>query len=579
MNRTTLPQATRPGCGPRGLSFRRARAWGAAALLGLASACDGSGPGMAPREVEAVGGASGSSAMPPPLLDPGRKEPHRLSSNEYNATVQDVLGTKLQPAGANWRGGELGGFDNMASVLSVDEAQYERYFETAQSLATDTMATDEQRARFMPCALKDPACVRSSIAAAGLRLFRRPLDEQDLAGYERVYQAARSLGDNEQTAFTLSLRALLSSAPFVYRIEFDEQPDSRSAHPLSGFELLSRLSYFLWNSAPDDDLLRAAGEGGLSDPSKLTSVVDRMLDDPKSQRFVASFVGQWLGARQVMSHPTLSRFYQWTPSVARAASDEMFAYFADFLRTERSWLEFPLADFNYANRALAQFYGIPNDLGDSAPPARFEFLADQRAGFFGLAGFLAVSSFDRRTSPSKRGHWIARTLLCADPPPAPPNVPELDSRAEDTSKLNVRERLERHRAQPPCAGCHALFDPYGLALEEYDSIGLYRSNYEDGTAVDATATLPASAAHPDGLGIRGLDGLARAVADDPRFTRCLALKLLTYGLGRVVKASDEPFLQAAQEEWLAPGQTASIRRLIQALVTTEAFRFRRGGAP
>jgi hypothetical protein len=532
----------------------------------LGAACDATGVPAKPSDPDPYAGP-----------DSGSKELHRLSSSEYNATVQDVLGTKLEPATAHWRGGELGGFDNMASVLGVDEAQYDRYFEAARALAVELMATESQRGRFVPCALSAPDCVRSSIEAAGLRVFRRPLEASELETYERVYETARGLGDDEADAFTLSLRALLSSAEFLYRIELDPEPDAPDVHPLSAFELASRLSYFLWGSAPDDALLQSAAAGELASPTQLEAIVDRLLDDPKSERLVASFAGQWLGARQVLAHPTLPRLYEWTPDVARAAGQEMVLYFAEFLRSDRSWLEFPLADFNYADGALAKFYGIPTDLRDSGPLERFEFHDDRRAGFFGLAGFLAISSFDRRTSPSKRGDWIARNLLCAELPKPPPNVPQLDSEDEDTSALNVRQRLERHRADQACASCHALFDPYGLALEEYGPIGLYRSSYEDGTAVDTKTTLPASAAYPDGLNIEGLDGLARAVADDPRFGQCLATKLLTYGLGRVVTQNDEPHMQAALGTWLAPGQTPSIRRLLHALVATSAFRLRRGG--
>jgi hypothetical protein len=167
--------------------------------------------------------------------------------------------------------------------------------------------------------------------------------------------------------------------------------------------------------------------------------------------------------------------------------------------------------------------------------------------------------------------------LCAELPKIPPNIPPLDDDTDDTSTLNVRQRLEQHRADPGCASCHALFDPYGLALEQFGPIGLYRSSYEDGTAVDATTTLPPSDTHPEGQNIEGLDGLARAVADDPRLGRCVATKLLSYGLGRLTTPSDEPHVQAALGSWLAPGQTPSIRRLIQALVATRAFRLRRGG--
>ena len=196
--------------------------------------------------------------------------------------------------------------------------------------------------------------------------------------------------------------------------------------------------------------------------------------------------------------------------------------------------------------------------------------------FFGLAGFLALSSFDRRTSPSLRGRWIASNLLCNGPPDPPPDVPKLEAGGIDLSERNVRQILEQHSQQPGCAGCHALFDPYGLALEEYDAIGHYRTTYADGTPVDASAVLPASDAQPDGISFTGLEGLAAVVAADPQFGNCLAEKLLTYGLGRPVAPSDQPYLEQARREWLAPDQIPSIRRLIHSLVSTEAFRFRRG---
>jgi hypothetical protein len=511
-------------------------------------------------------------------LDPGRKDMHRLNTFEYNATVADVLGTKLQPGTGNWRGGELAGFDNMASVLGVDEAQYDRYFNAAKGLAAEVLAADELRARFLSCDVSESACVRATIETAGLRLFRRPLAPDELATYERVHATALGLGDAPLAALELTFQALLSSAEFIYRIELDPDPQSTEAHPLDSFELASRLSYFLWSSAPDDTLLRAAADDSLKDPATLAKVVDRMLDgiagdieDPRSGRFITQFAGQWLGARRVLAHPVAPELYLWNEDVARAAGDEMLLYFSEFVRTERSWLEFPLADVNYVNDWLALFYGMPS----AQATTRVEYKGDQRAGFFGLAGFLALSSFDRRTSPSLRGRWIASNLLCDSPPDPPPNVPKLDE-GTDPSKLDVRQTLEQHSQDPHCAGCHAQFDPYGLALEEYDAIGQYRTTYADGTPVVASAILPASEAHPDGLPIVGLAGLASAVAEDPQFGKCLAEKLLTYGLGRPVGASDQPYLEQALREWLAPDQSPSIRRLIRSLVLTEAFRFRRG---
>lgn len=497
---------------------------------------------------------------------------HRLNTVEYNATVADVLGTTLQPATANWRGGELGGFDNMASVLGVDEAQYDRYFRAAQTLATEVFASDALRARFVSCDLGAPGCVRTSLEKTGLRLFRRPLDSEELTTFERVYDSAIALGDPPVAAFELVFQSLLSSAEFLYRIELDQDPQSTEPHPLSAFELASRLSYFLWSSAPDEDLLRVAADGSLLDPATLSAVVDRMLADTKSERFVSNFAGQWLGARQVVSHPVDTTKYGWDPHLSRAAADEILLFFSEFLRSDRSWFEFPTADFNYVNDWLAAHYGMPTP---AVFPARVEFTEDARVGFLGLAGFLAITSYDRRTSPSLRGSWIAGNLLCMAPPDPPPNVPKLEDDGSDSSALSVRELLEKHRESDECAGCHSLFDPYGLALEEYDAIGKYRSAYADGTPVDATAVLE-SDEHPEGLSFTGLEGLAEVVGSDPQFGKCLVQKLLTYGLGRPVTPTDAPYVEQAFRDWSATQEVPSIHRLIRTLVLSDVFRLRRG---
>ncbi len=519
-----------------------------------------------------LGGSStgGGSA---PVLDPGRKELHRLNTVEYNATVADVLGTTLQPANGNWRGGELAGFDNIASVLGLDEAQYERYFNAAGAIAADVLADDQLRARFVSCELNDPSCVRASIETAGLKLFRRPLAAEEVAAYQRVHDTALGLGDTPSIAFELAFQALLSSAEFLYRIELDPEPQSSEAHPLSAFELAQRLSYFLWSSAPDDTLLALAANGSLLDPAALSASVERMLADPKSERFVANFAGQWLGAREVLSHPVDERPFDWSPQVAVAAGDEMLRFFSEFLRTERSWFEFPEADINYVDSWLANLYGMPRP---TTALERVEYEDDRRAGFFGLAGFLALTSFDRRTSPSLRGRWIAANILCKPPDDPPADVPELERGGVDTSVLSVRQILEQHSQIPACAGCHALFDPYGLALEEYDAIGQYRSAYADGTKVDASALLTTSEEYPEGLAFTGLRGLAHVIATDPQFGKCFAEKLLTYGLGRTITPADRPYLEQAQLSWTAPGEVPSIRRLIHTLVSSEPFRFRRG---
>ncbi|HVY30789.1 MAG TPA: DUF1588 domain-containing protein [Polyangiaceae bacterium] len=505
---------------------------------------------------------------------------HRLNSTEYNATVRDTLGTRLQPASSSWRGGELGGFDNIASQLGVDEAQYDRYFRAAQALATDVMASDSLRAAFIDCDLAHAPCVEASLRRVGRRLFRRPLEPDELESYRRVYDAALALGDDATSAFQLTLVAVLSSVQFLYRIELDPLPEAAETHSLSSYELASRLSYFLWSSAPDEALLDAAADGSLLQDDGLAAAVERMLGpadvgdigaagDAKAWRFVESFAGQWLGERQVPSHASPA----WSAREARAAAQEMLYYFNDFLQSERSWLEFPTADFNYVNGELPFLYDMPvPDVFGSPPPddwtsteqfRRVQDAQDQRAGFFGLAGFLALTSFDRRTSPSKRGKWIAGNMLCAEPPPPAQVLPSLETEASNApglSPLAVRQRLEEHRKNPACASCHALFDPYGLAIEHFDPIGRYRDNYDDGSPIDAV----------------GLAEISQQVAEDPRFAPCLAHKLLTYALGHVVSDADEQLLAPIVDTWLAPDQAPSLRRLIRTIVASKAFRYRRG---
>lgn len=530
-----------------------------------------------PAVISCSGGVPPDDASPTSTaaLVPVQSGLHRLNTVEYNATVRDVLGTTLQPASASWRGGEIAGFDNIASQLGVDEAQYDRYFRAAQLLAADVMAGGDLRARLISCDLGKAECLETSLRGVGLRLFRRPLQPVELESYRRVNDAALALGDDAASAFGLALQAMLASPQFLYRVERDPGPNREAVHSLDGYELASRLSYFLWSSAPDDALLQAAADGSLLKAGGLTAAVDRLLDEGddlppdgmKSWRFVASFAGQWLGQRQVSSHASPA----WSSREAAAAAQEMLLFFDEFLRTERSWLEFPTADFNYVNGELPFLYDmpVPDVFGAPAPDdwmstelfRRVEYVDDQRAGFFGLAGFLALTSFDRRTSPSKRGKWIAGNLLCAEPPPPAQALPMLETDAADEvglSTLDVRQRLEEHRNNPACSSCHALFDPYGLALEQFDPIGRYRETYPDGSPIDASVDLPSQ------------------IAADPRFPSCLASKLFTYGLGRVPTESDTVALQNIRDSWLGSGREPSLRRLIHALASSEAFRFRRG---
>ena len=501
---------------------------------------------------------------------PGASLMHRLNTAEYNATVADVLGTKLQPANANWRGGEIDGFDNIASVLGVDDDQYGLYVDAAQALAEDVFASPTLQAKVLTCTTTDDlACVKTIITQTGLRVFRRPVVDAEFTAYTKVYTTARANGQDHTGSVKHVLWSMLASAQFLYRMEFDNGVATK--HPITGYELASRLSYFLWSSAPDDAML-AAGDT-LNTDAAINSTVDRMLADPtKSARFVTNFAGQWLGARNVIAHPVDKTLYAaWTPDVANAAAAEIYAYFDEFLRKDIQWTDFLKLDVNFVNQPLAAFYGMPAVTGTASQ--RTVFTGDKRQGFLGLVGFLANSSVAARSSPTLRGKWMLVNLMCAPPPSPPANVPKLEATNAHPESTNVRTVLEAHRAAPNCAVCHSLMDPFGLALEQYDGVGQYRTSYPDMSVIDPSTSLPPSSSFPNGITFSGLDGAENAVGTDPRFKACIAQKLYTYGLGRSLSADDVANAAVVSKAW-QDGGDLSVNKLIHGLALADAFRNR-----
>jgi len=457
----------------RWFSTLRGRVFGtaaAASVLGLSlcsTACtgilDGSGSSAAPGmpnggtgTIGTIPGGGGSATVGggSSAMASGYKAIHRLNSNEYNATVKDVLGTTLTPANGSWPVYELNGFDNMADVQIVDQDQYQRYFDASSAIAADVFAQPAFKTKYITCATSDDACVSGIIGNLGLHLFLRPLKPTEVTNYKTVYTAAQGQGEAHEGALKYVLSALLSSSEFLYRMEFDPNPNSAEKHPLSAYELATRLSYFLWSTAPDDALLAAAADSSISKDETLKSTVDRLLGNAANQaRFVQNFYGQWLGGRRVAEHAVAPDVYTaWNPALADSLAQEMYAYFADFLNTDRSWLEFLTADENFVDGPLATLYGMP------APPAgtrqKVSVTTDKRVGFLGLAGFLAQSSLDRRTSPTLRGRWIMINLLCTQPPSPPKDVPNRGGGR--CHRLVEGQRARRAREAPRQPGLRQL---------------------------------------------------------------------------------------------------------------------------
>lgn len=543
--------------------------------LGCTGKLEGPGENGAPGPAE-PGAGSGPGVTPPSGVDPGRVGIHRLNNTEYDNTVRDLLGTATTPA-ATFLAEEGNHFDNTASALGMTSAQYEKYLAAATDLMVEALASPANAARFMTCvpaAAADP-CARQIIETFGLQIYRRPLEAAEVDRALDVYNADLARGNSGTEAVGQALTAMLASANFLYRVEIDPNPTSTASHALSGYELASRLSYLHWSSMPDAALFDAAKNGQLAQPAALEAAVDRLLADAKSNAFVESFAGQWLDIRSLLTHSVSPGvFPTYTTALVDAVIAEGQLWFQDFLNQDRPLHEWFSADFNYVNDALAQHYGIPAP-GTGEQLTRVTVTSDRRAGFLGLASFLTHTSVPSRTAPSDRGAWVLSELLCDAPPPPPAMVAELEASAapDDMSEEgaeNVRERLERHRSDPACSGCHQLFDPIGLGLERYDGIGRYRETYGNGDVIAPEGVMP------DGTPFAGPEELGAILGRDPRFSACVASKMYIYALGREIEAIDTAPMQTLQSRWAARGLT--LKNLMKEIVLSDAFRFRHGEA-
>jgi hypothetical protein len=503
-----------------------------------------------------------SAASMPVGVDVGTKVIHRLSNTQYDNTIRDLLGTELR-FGDSFVHEEAEGFDNIAASLSMSPRQVDDYFRAAEELAADVFANPSLRERILTCTpdLGDSSCAKTVIETFGRRAFRRPLTEVESSRLLGQYESAVSLGEDATAALQHVVHVILASPQFLYRIEFDPNPADATVHPLDGYELASRLSYALWGSTPDDTLLGLAEAGTLLAPQTLEAEVDRMLEDERSETLVTDFAAQWLGSNRLAEHSSSLTIYPtWSPQLALSMQQEMELYFSEFLREDRSYDELLTADFNFVDASLAELYGV------AAPPQgsfqRIEITDDSRRGLLGLAGFLTHTSRETRSSPIIRGRWVLDALLC-QPLTVPPGlvVQPLPEPTEDDTPTTVRELMDQHRADPACAGCHNLIDPIGLALENFDGIGRYRDEYENGRSIDTAGTLP------DGTLVNSLESLSAAVTADERFVACAARKFNIYALGRSI--SDEGYLGQILYQW-RQGEL-SLRNLIKQTIVSDTF--------
>ncbi|HEX3745918.1 MAG TPA: DUF1592 domain-containing protein [Bryobacteraceae bacterium] len=410
-------------------------------------------------------------------------------------------------------------------------------------------------------------CAHTILSKLAVRAFRRPVSEADIAPLLAFYHRGRAEGDFDN-GIERALTAMLVSPDFLFRVEHDPKGAAPgTVYRISDLELASRLSFFLWSSIPDRQLMQVAQEGKLKDPVVLRQQVQRMLDDPKSQALVDNFAGQWLYLRKLqLSRPDPDAFPEFDDSLRQAFRTETSLFFQDVLRQDRSVMDLIDANYTFLNQRLAQHYGIPNVYG---PQFRKVVLTDpNRGGLLGQGSILTVTSYPNRTSVVQRGKWILETLLGTPPPPPPAVVPELVPHGKDGRQLTMREQMVQHRADPVCASCHSRMDPLGFALENYDGVGRWR-NKDAGNVIDASGQLP------DGTTFVGPAGLKKLLVtkDRDEFINTATEKLLLYALGRGLEYYDQPAVRAISRE--AAKDDYRMSAIITAIVQSTPFQMRR----
>jgi hypothetical protein len=418
--------------------------------------------------------------------------------------------------------------------------------------------------------VEEEACAERILAQLARRVYRRPVADEDLQGPMEFFRRGRADGGFD-AGIEAALGALLVSPQFLFRIERDP-PDvpPGTAYPVSQFELASRLSFFLWSSVPDDELLDLAEAGKLSSPDVLEKQVMRMLADERARSLAENFAGQWLYLRNLDSIvPDMRLFPDFDDNLRHAMRRESELFFESVVREDRSALDLIRADYTYLNERLARHYGIPHVYGSRfrrVPLDQDELPASHRGGLLRQGSILMVTSYATRTSPVLRGQWVLKNLLGAPPPPPPENVPALEDN-NVAALLSVRERLLQHRANAACAACHDQIDPPGFALENFDAVGRWRE-MEAGLPIDASGGML------DGREFNGVAGLEQALLDRPElFVRTLTEKLLTFALGRKLEYYDAPAVRKIVAE--ARKDDYCFSRLIVGIVNSTPFQMRR----
>jgi mono/diheme cytochrome c family protein len=410
-------------------------------------------------------------------------------------------------------------------------------------------------------------CARKILTTLARRAYRRPATDGDLETLLSFYQRRRNSNGDFEMGIEAALQYILASPEFLYRFEPDPAELAPGAiHQVSDLALASRLSFFLWSSLPDEELLDLASKNKLHEPAVLEQQVRRMLADSRSDTLIADFAEQWLFLRNLKSSaPNLDTFPDFDDNLRQAMKQETELFFSSIVREDRDVLDLLNANYTFVNERLARHYGIPGVYGSQF--RRVPVAGEERRGLLGQASILTVTSYANRTSPVQRGKWILANILGSPPLPPPPNVPELKENSGEGKPLSLRERMEAHRANAVCAGCHKVMDPIGFALENFDAVGRWRTS-DDGARIDPSGTLF------NGARVDGPAALRQMLVSRPEvFLGVMTEKLLTYALGRGLEYYDLPAVRKIVRD--GGSQNFRFSSLVMGVVESSPFRLRK----
>lgn len=502
--------------------------------------------------------------------DPGQVVLHRLTRNEYNNTIRDLLGVNNHPADkfpADASGG--GGFDNNADTLFIPPLLVEKLMTAAADILDD--AKPEKLFTAKPSEDKPKArreAAKTIVASFAKRAFRHPVPPADVERLLKVFDACEKKNINFEDSVKLTLKTVLVSPAFLYRIE-DQKPGA-PPYEISQYDMAVRLSYFLWSSMPDDELFALAEGRKLHDPAVIEQQVARMLKDPKAKELGENFAAQWLQTENLKTGggPDAGYFPSYTDALRDSMCNEPVAFFNGLVGNNRSVLDLLDCDYVVVDERLARHYGISGVSGGEFREIKHN--DPNRGGVLGMASVLTLTSHSRRTSPVLRGKWVLEKILNAKPPPPPPNVPALADDDKDEAKKDktLRERLEKHRSDPICASCHNRIDPLGFGLQNFDLVGVYRAKDERGAAIDAAGTLTSGEKFTGPVELKKL-----LMSRKEAFARTVTEKMLSYALGRGLEFYDRPAVTELAAALIKDGYR--VQTLIAGIAKSFPFRFKR----